>query len=211
MRIVDLSHSIDTQTPVYPGDGPVRVTILDDSTTNLSRIDFSLHTGTHMDAPFHFVTGGETIDRVPLERCLAAAVLIHLCDAGSEIGRAALEPHRAALAQAEAAVLHTGWSRHWHEPIYFTDHPCITEDGARFLVECGVQLLAVDMPSVDREPYAAHRVLLGAGVLIVENLTNLEAIGADRFQLAVLPLKLAGRDGSPVRAVALVESIRKSG
>jgi kynurenine formamidase len=65
-----------------------------------------------------------------------------------------------------------------------------------------VELLGVDMPSVDQAPFPAHKVLLGAGVLIVENLTNLEAIGADRFELIVLPLKLMGRDGSPVRAIA---------
>jgi kynurenine formamidase len=100
--------------------------------------------------------------------------------------------------------LQTGWSKHWDSPSYFTDHPTLAADAAQFLVECGVQLTAVDMPSVDRAPYPAHRILLGAGVLIVENLTNLDVIGASEFQLIVLPLKLVGRDGSPVRAVAVV-------
>jgi kynurenine formamidase len=81
---------------------------------------------------------------------------------------------------------------------------------AEFLLDCGVELTGVDMPSVDQAPYPAHRVLLAAGVPIVENLTNLDAIGADFFELIVLPLRLAGRDGSPVRAIA-VTRVSKGG
>src|ERR1019366_7327628 len=195
-RIVDLSQPVGAGTPVYPGDGPVRVTVVDQTSVNLSRIDLSVHTGTHMDAPFHFFNGAETIDRIPLDRCVGLARLIDLRDiaAGGEIRR------------AHAAVLHTGWSKQWGAPRYFSDHPCLTADAAQFLVDCGVQLVGVDMPSVDRAPYPAHQILLRAGVPIVENLTNLAAIGADLFQLLVLPLKLAGRDGSPVRAVAIVQN-----
>ena len=216
MRVVDLSHPVSADTPVFPGDGPVGVTILSAGEIHLSRMDLSLHTGTHMDAPFHFCGGGQTIDRVPLARCIGPARRIDLrgVTAGEAIGRAHLLPHADALHQARIAVLDTAWSQHWGAPDYFTDHPCLTGDAAQFLLDCGVQLVGVDMPSIDRAPYAAHRILLGAGVPIVENLTNLDAIGTDPFELVVLPLKLAGRDGSPVRAVAMVQSdesaIRKS-
>jgi arylformamidase len=205
-RIVDLSHPVGPDSPVFPGDGPVQVTILEETSMNLSRIEFSLHTGTHMDAPFHFFNGGETIDRVPLDRCIGAACLVDLRNVtvGGEIRREHLEARADTLCRTRAVVLQTGWSAHWGGDRYFSEHPCLTEEAARFLVDCGVQLVGVDMPSVDREPYPAHRVLLGSGVLIVENLTNLDAIGADRFQLVVLPLKLAGRDGSPARAIAIV-------
>jgi kynurenine formamidase len=158
-----------------------------------------------MDAPFHFFNGAETIDRVPLDRCVGPARLIDLRDiAAGEIRREHIERRCAAPLRAHAAVLHTGWSKQWGAPRYFRDHPCLGADAAQFLVDCGVQLVGVDMPSVDRAPYPAHQILLRAGVPIVENLTNLEAIGADVFQIVVLPLKLAGRDGSPVRAVAIV-------
>jgi len=206
-RIVDLSQPVGAGTPVFPGDGPVRVTILDQASVNLSRIDLSVHTGTHMDAPFHFYSGADTIDRIPLERCVGPARIVDLRDlaAGNEIRRDHIERRLNAPLRAHAAVLHTGWSKYWGAPGYFTGHPCLTADAAQFLVDCGVQLVGVDMPSVDRAPYPAHKILLGAGVPIVENLTNLDAIGADLFQFVVLPLKLAGRDGSPVRAVAFVE------
>jgi kynurenine formamidase len=205
-RIVDLSYPVGPDSPVFPGDGPVRVIILEESSMNLSRIEFSLHTGTHMDAPFHFFNGGETIDRVALDRSIGTACLLDLRDASvsDEIGRAHLETYADSLRSSRMVVLQTGWSVHWGGDRYFSSHPCLSEDAAQFLVDCGVQLVGVDMPSVDREPYPAHRVLLGAGVPIVENLTNLDAIGADLFQLVVLPLRLAGRDGSPVRAVAIV-------
>jgi len=205
-RIVDLSQPVGAGTPVFPGDGPVRVTILDQASVNLSRIDLSVHTGTHMDAPFHFYSGADTIDRIPLERCVGPARIVDLLDlaAGNEIRRDHIERRLNAPLRAHAAVLHTGWSKYWGAPGYFTGHPCLTADAAQFLVDCGVQLVGLDMPSVDRARYPAHKILLGAGVPIVENLTNLDAIGADLFQLVVLPLKLAGRDGSPVRAVAFV-------
>ena len=69
-RIVDLSQPLDAGTPVFPGDGPVHVTVLEQTSVNLSRIDLCVHTGTHMDAPFHFFNDAETIDRIPLDRCV---------------------------------------------------------------------------------------------------------------------------------------------
>ncbi|MGA2736154.1 MAG: cyclase family protein [Bryobacteraceae bacterium] len=211
-HIVDLSQPVDAGTPVFPGDGPVRVTLSGESSVNVSRIDFSVHTGTHMDAPYHFFNGAETIDQVALNRCVGPARIIDLRDLRDlrnvgperEIRREHIERRRATTLRAHAAILQTGWSRQWGTPGYFSDHPCLAGDAAQFLVDCGVQLVGVDMPSVDCAPYPAHRILLRAGVPIVENLTNLEGIGAGPFQLVVLPLKLTGRDGSPVRAVAIL-------
>ena len=204
-RIVDLSQPVGAGTPVFPGDGPVRVTVLDQGSVNVSRIEFSVHTGTHMDAPFHFFSGAETIDRIPLDRCVGPARIVDLrgIAAGAEIRREHLATRPDSPLRAHAAILHTGWSKQWGAPRYFSEHPCLAADAAQLLVDCGVRLVGVDMPSVDRAPYPAHQILLRAGVPIVENLTNLDAIGADLFQIVVLPLKLAGRDGSPVRAVAI--------
>jgi kynurenine formamidase len=202
VRLVDLSQAVGEDTPVFPGDGAVRVTVLEQGSMNLSRVEFSVHTGTHMDAPFHFDDDGTTIERVPLEQCMGLARLIDLrgIPDGGAIGRGEVESFHG----APMAVLHTGWSRHWGRPKYFSGHPVLSDEAAELLVVRGARLVGVDMPSVDRAPYAAHRVLLGAGVPIVENLTNLEAIGAEVFELIVLPLKLVGRDGAPVRAVGLV-------
>jgi kynurenine formamidase len=212
-RIVDLSHGLDPQTPVYPGDPPVGITVVSSTeqqtggprAMNVGRIDLGLHAGTHLDAPFHFFGEGQTLEQVPLEHCLGPALLINLPHhgAGDQITPEDLAGYRDALRETGKVVLNTGWYRRWGEPDYFSAHPVLTGEAAQFLVECGVHLVGVDFPSVDLPPHDAHIVLLGRGVLIVENLTHLDAIGAERFLLSALPLKITGREGSPVRAVAL--------
>jgi kynurenine formamidase len=113
------------------------------------------------------------------------------------------------LAACESAIgatgkvlLHTGWASHWGRDDYFHDFPALSEAVARWVIERGVHLVGVDTPSVDRAPNAAHFILLGARAVIVENLTNLDLIGSDHFELIVLPLSLRGLEASPVRAIA---------
>jgi kynurenine formamidase len=120
----------------------------------------------------------------------------------SQITAADLAPYEAAMRQTSRVILHTGWFQRWGEANYFSEHPAIAEDAARLLVGCGVDLVGVDTPSVDHPPYATHFILLGANLLIVENLTNLDRIQRDHFHFTALPLKITGRDGSPVRVVA---------
>jgi arylformamidase len=214
-QIIDLSHSLSEQTPAFPGDPPPEIKIFDSATAastagerhlNCSHLGMSLHCGTHMDAPFHFFQDGLTIDRVPLERCIGPAILIRIPSDvhGPTIEREHLVPHTAQLRTVGRVVFNTGWHHRWGQANYFSEHPVITGAAAELLVECGVQLVGVDTPSVDRPPFPAHLVILGAGVLIVENLTNLDVIEPEVFQLIVTPLKILGRDGSPVRAVAVI-------
>jgi arylformamidase len=99
--------------------------------------------------------------------------------------------------------LSTGWAKQWGRPEYFTQHPVIASDAADFLIECGVHLVGVDFPSVDQAPFLTHVALLSHNVLILENLTNLSEIRSPSFRLVAVPLKFTGRDGSPVRAIAL--------
>ena len=103
-------------------------------------------------------------------------------------------------------VLRTGWSSHWGHADYFVDYPVLAEPAAIWLVDRGIHLIGVDTPSVDREPNLAHYAILGAHAVIVENLTALESIDRDLFELIVLPLPLRGLEGSPVRAIARLSS-----
>lgn len=171
---------------------------------NASAFSTSLHTGTHLDAPFHFFSQGQTIEQIPPERCLGPAVLLalHGC---REVLPAHLEPREAAIRRTRKLVLDLGWARHWGEERYFTEYPVLSSAAARLLVEWGVELLGADIPSVDYPPSESHQILLGSGVLILENLTGLGRVGREEFQLLALPLRLTGRDASPVRALALVE------
>lgn len=212
-RIFDLSYDLEAETPVYPKYPHVEIALLDSTERqkpdgprhlNSSVLTIGLHCGTHMDAPFHFFGAGKTIEETPLHRCIGPAVLVSLPDHGANtpILPDDLQSYAARIQKAGKVVFHTGWSSHWGQPDFFTDHPVISGEAAQMLVDCGVHLVGVDFPSVDQPPHSAHVILLGNGVLIVENLTNLDAIGAAQFHLTALPMKIVGRDGSPVRAIA---------
>ncbi len=214
-QFIDLSHALSSATPAFPGDPSLEIRVLDSTLTqsvagerhlNSSHLSMGLHCGTHIDAPFHFFPEGPTIDQVLLGRCIGQTLLIALPTAehGPTIDREHLVQYESGLRETTRVVLNTGWHHRWGMDNYFSEHTVITGEAAQFLVDCGVQLIGVDTPSVDRAPFPAHLVFLGNGVLIVENLTNLDAIGTERFELVATPLKIAGRDGSPVRAVAIV-------
>jgi kynurenine formamidase len=209
---IDLSYPIEAGMPVLPNYPPVEITILDATSRqepggplhlNSSRIAIGLHTGTHMDAPFHFIHAGKTFERIPLEQCAGPAVLVRLPDhgPGAPITPQDLVAHESSILETRKVVLATGWHRRWGGPAFFTEHPVITRAAAELLVDWGIHLVGVDFPSVDRPPHEAHFAFLGSGAVIVENLTNLNAISGDRFYLTALPLNLVGRDGCPVRAV----------
>lgn len=208
-QFIDLSYELEPGTPVYPGDPGVEIKILETTSSvisgrralNNSRISVSIHTGTHMDAPFHFFKEGKTIDQIPLDRFCGPALCVGI-DGVRTIDTGSLMPFAEKVRRYCKIILHTGWSSHWEKADYFTGHPCMTEGAAQFLVDSGAHLVGLDTPSVDLPPFPAHPVLLGNGVVIVENLRNLEAIPQEIFELIVLPLKIRGRDGSPVRAIA---------
>jgi arylformamidase len=223
VRLIDLSYPLDIHTPPWPGNPGVTVDVLDaipasrgprergrpgdPGYLNVTAFSTCTHTGTHMDAPSHFYGGSPTIESIPLSQCIGSCVLADLrrLHPRQEIIVADLASYRDALVRHRKVVLQTGWSAHWGRDDYFRDFPVLSEAVAQWLMDCGVELVGVDTPSVDREPNAAHFVLLGAKAVIVENLTNLEAVGRREFHLIVTPLALKGLEASPVRAVAVVE------
>jgi kynurenine formamidase len=173
---------------------------------NSSRFAMNVHCGTHMDAPFHFLDHGRTIDRIPLEWTYGAATLIRLSSKGpaTQITREDLQPWGESLRRTGKAILQTGWSSRWMQHDFFGEYPIITVEAARFLVECKVHLVGVETGSVDYAPNDTHLVLLGNDCLIIECLTCLDQVPHDEFLFAAFPLALQGLDGSPVRAVAIL-------
>ena len=213
-QIIDLTHRLDEEATPFPGAPPVKITAHSfrlepgdgRQRISTSELTTSLHCGTHMDAPFHFFADGRTIDEVPLEACCGPALLLRL-PASIHLGRIDadhLSPHDTRIKEASRVIFNTGWHHRWGSSDYFTAHPVITKRAAELLVEQGVRLVGVDTPSVDQAPYESHLALLDNGILIIENLTNLDAITKGVFELCAFPLKIGGRDGSPVRAVALM-------
>ncbi|MDR5683792.1 MAG: cyclase family protein [Armatimonadota bacterium] len=179
---------------------------------------FSIHTGTHVDAPYHFVPDGLTIDRVPLEWLNGPAVMLDL-RSGARPGEPLMVDHLVGAIQGPSelqdrrVVLWTGWAQaHWNDPSLYKDNPYLSEEAARWLVERGARALAVDFP-VDGGPakpagqpkYPVHRITLGANVCLIENLINLDRIGRQHFTLIAMPVPVRGGNGGPARVAALVD------
>ena len=225
MRIVDLSVPVRADMQVYPGDPAVRIrpaTQLDVDGVNVLSIHAGSHTGTHVDAPYHVLAEGARLDELDLGLFHGPAVV---ADLRGLAPRAAIDwPALAACAPELRAgavlVLHTGWSAHFGTPEYLA-HPWLTADAARWIVASGVRTVAVDALSPDPTPgggssggepgdgsFPAHRILLGAGGVIVENLTNVaELAELSDPVLSCFPLALAEADGAPVRAVAMSRAV----
>jgi kynurenine formamidase len=209
VRVVDLSLEIYDGAPVFPGDPEVRViehSRIDDLGYNMTQLVMSTHTGTHMDAPFHFLDDGLTVDRLDLRRGFGPAwVLDYSAKAPKEeISVAELQVHADKIRAGSRLIFRTGWDRVYPAERYFTDMPSLSVEACRYLVERGVVCVAIDAPSVNGSDFAtAHRLLLEAEVLIIESLRGLERLQGDRVILVALPLRIRGRDGSPCRAVAL--------
>lgn len=213
-RIVDLSHPVDDNTPVYPGDPVARfspaATVAEDG-YNVLHVRMGSQTGTHVDAPYHFLEEGARIDELPLELFLGPAVVVDVRGKPphGRIEWSDLEPYADRLVPGRMLVLHTGWDERWGTDAYF-DHPFLAGDAAARVVAAGVRTVALDALSLDetvvdgapQDGFAAHFAVLGAGGVIVENLRNLAAIGMSEPVVSVLPLRFVGADGAPVRAVA---------
>jgi arylformamidase len=213
-RIIDLSHPIEHGQPVHPGDPPLEVRAFGTFAPrgyNLTQISIGSHHGTHLDAPFHFYEDGRTIDRIPLGKFYGPATWIDLAPGGflppkTPIMPEMLAAHEEKFAPGARVLYRTGWDRFYGTPEFFADFPSLTLEAARWIAARRIALLGTDAPgpSVDYAP--VHHALLApeAEIVIVEALANL-ALLPERFVLAAFPLNLKGRDGAPVRAVALVE------
>lgn len=171
------------------------------------------HTGTHMDAPYHFMKDGIKIDEVPIDLFVQDCALISLTNKkeGDRVFREDIEPFSTRLKGLKAVALCTGWSRRWMTKEYYGSWPHLEEGAAQYLLEKGIRLIAMDMPSPDSrdmiqpgQDSPIHKILMSKGVILVEYLTGLEQIKKEIFKLYVFPLKLKGLDGSPARVLAQV-------
>ena len=215
-RIVDLSRSVDKHTQVYPGDPHVRLeraATLEADGVNVLGVHIGSHSGTHVDAPYHFIEDGERIDAMDPGLFVGPAVVVNVRGKGprERITVQDLQPYEPHLAEGVIAIIRTGWEECYGDAAYY-DHPFLDGRAAHLILDAGVKTVAIDALNVDEtvpvgeEPpggFAAHRAILGAGGVIAENLTNLEAVDFPDPIVSLLPVKLGGSDGAPVRAVAM--------
>jgi arylformamidase len=211
MALIDLSHTIEPLMPVFPGTFPPALTaactLADHGFRELS-LSMVSHTGTHVDAPAHLLEHGRTLDQYPLESFYGTARVIDVSkSAGGVIELSALAGLSQPIQDVDFVLLRTGWSTLWGQRAYFGSFPTLSEDAAQFLVERRIKAVGVDAISVDpidSRSLPIHRTLLGAGILILENLTNLDLLPTNEFTLSFLPLPVQNADGFSVRAVAIV-------
>jgi kynurenine formamidase len=174
-------------------------------TYNTSLINFGSHQGTHLDAMFHFFEAGRTLDQMPLGWFYGPAHRLSISkNPNEEITVADLEPFASLLVPEAKIILNTGWHRRYGAPEFFTDFPSLTLEAARYLAARRIRLLGMDLPTPGKQWLELHHILLAPTIemVLVEGLANLDAL-PESFTLAAFPLNFHGRDGSPVRAVAL--------
>lgn len=210
MRLIDLSHPLRQGQPSFPGDPPLTITphcSIGEAPCNVTRLAMGTHQGTHLDAMFHFIADGRTLDQMPLEWFYGPARVLRLPkEGGEEITEEELRAHEAILQPGARILIYTGWESAFGTERFFTDFPSMTPAAARYLASRKLRLIGMDMPTPSREATEVHQTLLGHGVemVIVESLANLGSLPEGEFTFIGFPLNIEGRDGSPIRAVGIV-------
>jgi arylformamidase len=203
MEILDVSIPIRTRMPIYPANAGVALrridAIADGAVANVSAVDLGAHTGTHVDAPNHFLDGAGGVETVALEPLIGPAVVVDATAVDKTLDAAAVAA-AGVPAGAERVLFRTRNSQLWEQEEFNEDFVSFDASGARALLDAGVRLVGIDYLSIG-DP-GAHRALLGADVAVVEGL-DLRAVEPGPYQLVCLPLKLVGSDGGPARAVLL--------
>ena len=211
MRIIDLSHEIYTDMPVYPGDRPPVVTdeaVMERDKYNEKRLSLSSHTGTHIDAPAHMIPDGANLDAVPLEVFIGPGLIIDVSNVSEpEIAPRVIAPYLEDLEPGCFILFRTGWDRYWGRDEYFHGFPVLSTEAAELtaaLSPKGVGFDAVSADPTGSTTLPVHRLLLSQGIILIENLTNLDSPPTRGFIFTAMPLKIKAGDGSPVRAAAVI-------
>jgi arylformamidase len=210
-RIIDLTAEMFNGAPTMPMDPKFSMTEhcnLNNLGYNLSRVTFSTHQGTHIDAPFHFFIGGETVDKIDPKRCVVRAIKVNLTykKPKEAIIIDDLRKYIPQIDKGLCILLQTGWDKVFPKKEFFSDFPYVSTELAAWLAEKKVGLVGMDTPTPNCIGWKiVHETFLSNNILIVEGLTNLDKLNSEEFTFIALPLKFKGGDGSPVRAVAILD------
>lgn len=210
MRIHDITVSVTAGMPVWPGDPAVERTLVSqigaESAANVSRLTMSVHTGTHVDAPIHFIAGGMSIESLALDALVGPCTVSAIEATGRTISAADLEALKLSRS-VQRLLLKTTNSALWAKSgaAFERDYVSLSGGAAQWIVDHGMRLVGIDYLSV--EPFAAdepvvHRTLLAGGVIPLEGV-DLSGVTAGEYTLVCLPLKLAGSDGAPARVILI--------
>ena len=210
MRIVDLTHKIKAEMPVYPGTEPPvlqQANTMEKDGFVETKLTLYSHTGTHMDAPAHMLEAGVFLEEQEAGRFVGSATVLDFTGWKSErIGLEEMAPYEEKIKKADFVILKTGWAKLWGSEAYFKGFPALSLEAARWLSGFSLKGIGVDTISIDvmgSNTMEVHKQLLSNNINIIENLTNLDAVEQETFLFCCLPLKFQESDGAPVRAVAI--------
>ena len=213
MQFIDLSHPMEHGQQTFPWDP--KLSIVPHGTTktlkyNITQISMSSHQGTHLDAMYHFLDDGKTIDKMPLEWFYGITHLLRIPKkANEEIFVDDFLPYEHLLKPGARIIYETGWHKHFGDENFYSDFPSLTQEAGRYLVNKNIRMLGMDTPTPSKDWYEIHHdILLPNEIVIVEGLANLDQ-APEKFIFIGFPLNFKGRDGSPIRAVAIVESYQE--
>ena len=214
MKILDLTLTISESIPCFPDSPKVQFlswSNLKEDGYNLELLFLSSHTGTHLDAPYHFVEKGKKIDEIPMKRLIGNGIIIKLYkkqnDSITKQDIILFEKQNGKIEENSSVFFFCDWQKNLTKENYFTENPGLSDSAANYLILKKINLVGIDSPSIDlgkNKSYKVHHVLAKKNILIVENLTNLDKIPSLKFDFVILPLKLKNATGSPVRAIALL-------
>lgn len=215
LKFIDLTLPVSEKIPTFPGS-PQPIFIqwenIKDDGYNLELLFLSSHTGTHLDAPYHFLEKGKKIHEISLKRLIINAILIKIRkrrdQAITKTDIQKFENKYGKIPNESTIVFWTGWQKMIKNDSYFVNNPGLSVTAAKYLISKKTNLVGIDSPSIDlgkEKRFLIHHLFAKNDVLIVENLANLDKIKSWKFQLAVLPMKLENATGAPVRAVGIID------
>jgi len=204
MTLIDISHVLDENTPVFPGDYKTTLSIykaMEKDHYNAYLLQTSLHTGTHIDIPMHLIEDDKTTADFSLDKFFGRGVLL---DVRGEKTISMKPIYKEMVNEQDVVLLFTGYDVNYGKNEYFIQHPIVDDDLAEFLLSKNIKILGMDMPAPDYPPFTFHKNLLRKKIFVLENLTNLQRLtGIRDFEVMALPLKI-NAEASLVRAVCVI-------
>ena len=215
LKFIDLTLPVSEKIPTFPGS-PQPIFIqwenIKDDGYNLELLFLSSHTGTHLDAPYHFLEKGKKIHEISLKRLIINAILVKIRKRGDQpITKTDIqkfEKKHGKIPTGATVIFWTSWQKMIKNDSYFVKNPGLSVTAAKYLISKKTNLVGIDSPSIDlgkEKRFLVHHLFAKNDVLIVENLANLDKIKSWKFQIAVLPIKLKNATGAPVRAVGIID------
>jgi kynurenine formamidase len=214
MKVIDLTHTISENMPVYPGTETPKLKVANTYEKDGFKetlITMFSHTGTHMDPPAHLFAHRTTLDSLPINQFVGKGLVIDCSDLqeGERITMKYIENVKDKADKAEFILFYTGWDSKWGTDSYFGEYPYITEEVAEYLIHSrkkGVGLDVIGIDPISDANLTIHRKLFAeTDIVVIENLTDLREVGKELFTFCALPIKYENSDGAPIRAIAILE------